>query len=422
MDFKILFQGGKYQMKIATNIFNNGTINTTTKSVNTNRTQSKNSNTTDTGYNITISRKGKDLSKQQTTQSVQTTRKEQMLLNQQEKEEQAKKVQNSYRDKLTEINKQLKDLNNSYSRKQDLTMTEKEKWDIIDEMQEQKEFQEEESQRLTKEAQKMALQYSKCDEKVDENKRDLVALLKIIEESHKDDDEENRTGKSDSSSDDESLQGETKSVGDSIQNVANEYAAQSMRGELGMTDKLTNLADNGKELINKASSMIKSTYDEIENISKALDDDSFTEEEKANMITKFQEEFAPSYKDMKDYRAWGLQNLQDARDLKIQHISDNSLNNMEETQENLMQLANASTLGQARYETLDKTSQDLDNEIDKLIDKQKDIDTTKEDEEDKEIEENKEDEEEKESLASDEDVMSISKRLMAQNKEAYEVQ
>jgi hypothetical protein len=422
MDFKILFQGGKYQMKIATNIFNNGTINTTTKSVNTNRTQSKNSNTTDTGYNITISRKGKDLSKQQTTQSVQTTRKEQMLLNQQEKEEQAKKVQNSYRDKLTEINKQLKDLNNSYSRKQDLTMTEKEKWEIIDEMQEQKEFQEEESQRLTKEAQKMALQYSKCDEKVDENKRDLVALLKIIEESHKDDDEENRTGKSDSSSDDESLQGETKSVGDSIQNVANEYAAQSMRGELGVTDKLTNLADNGKELINKASSMIKSTYDEIENISKALDDDSFTEEEKANMITKFQEEFAPSYKDMKDYRAWGLQNLQDARDLKIQHISDNSLNNMEKTQEDLMKFANASTLGQARYETLDKTSQDLDDEIDKLIDKQKDIDTTKEDEEDKEIEENKEDEEEKESLASDEDVMSISKRLMAQNKEAYEVQ
>jgi hypothetical protein len=393
MDFKVLFQGGKYHMKIATNIFNNGTINTTTKSVNTNRTQSKNSNTTDTGYNITISRKGKDLSKQQTTQSVQTTRKEQMLLNQQEKEEQAKKVQNSYRDKLTEINKQLKDLNNSYSRKQDLTMTEKEKWDIIDEMQEQKEFQEEESQRLTKEAQKMALQYSKCDEKVDENKRDLVALLKIIEESNKDDDEENRTGKSDSSSDDESLQGETKSVGDSIQNVANEYAAQSMRGELGVTDKLTNLADNGKELINKASSMIKNTYDEIENISKALDDDSFTEEEKANMITKFQEGFTPSYKDMKDYRSWGLQNLQDARDLKIQHISDNSLNNMEKTKEDLMQLANASTLGQARYETLDKTSQDLDDEIDKLIDKQKDIDKTKEDEEDKEIEEKKEDEE-----------------------------
>jgi hypothetical protein len=139
------------------------------------------------------------------------------------------------------------------------------------------------------------------------------------------------------------------------------------------------------------------------------------------MITKFQEGFAPSYKDMKDYRAWGLQNLQDARDLKIQHISDNSLNNMEKTKEDLMQLANASTLEQARYETLDKTSQDLDNEIDKLIDKQKDIDTTKEDEEDKEIEEKKEDEEGIDSLASDEDVMSISKRLMAQNKEAYEV-
>jgi hypothetical protein len=395
MDFKVLFQGGKYHMKIATNIFNNGTINTTTKSVNTNRTQSKNSNTTDTGYNITISRKGKDLSKQQTTQSVQTTRKEQMLLNQQEKEEQAKKVQNSYRDKLTEINKQLKDLNNSYSRKQDLTMTEKEKWDIIDEMQEQKEFQEEESQRLTKEAQKMALQYSKCDEKVDENKRDLVALLKIIEESHKDDDEENRTGKSDSSSDDESLQGETKSVGDSIQNVANKYVAQSMRGELGVTDKLTNLADNGKELINKASSMIKSIYDESENIRKALDDDSFTEEEKANMIAKLQEGLASSYKDIQDYRAWGLQNLQNARDLKIQHISDNPLKDMGRTKEDLMQLANDATLGQARYETLDKTSQDLDDEIDKLIDKQKDIDNTKENEEDKEIEENKEDEKEK---------------------------
>jgi hypothetical protein len=394
MDFKVLFQGGKYHMKITTNIFNNGTINTITKSVNANRTQSVNNNTISTGYNVTISKKGKDLSKQQTTQSVQTTRKEKMLLNQQEKEEQANKVQNSYRDKLNEINKQLKDLNNSYNRKQDLTKTENEKWEIIDEMQEQKEFQEEESQRLTKEAQKMALQYSKCDEKVDENKRDLVALLKIIEESHKDD-EENRTGKSDSSSDDESLQGETKSVGDSIQNVANKYVAQSMRGELGVTDKLTNLADNGKELINKASSMIKSIYDESENIRKALDDDSFTEEEKANMIAKLQEGLASSYKDIQDYRAWGLQNLQNARDLKIQHISDNPLKDMGRTKEDLMQLANDATLGQARYETLDKTSQDLDDEIDKLIDKQKDIDNTKENEEDKEIEENKEDEKEK---------------------------
>jgi hypothetical protein len=168
-----------------------------------------------------------------------------------------------------------------------------------------------------------------------------------------------------------------------------------MRGELGVTDKLTNLADNGKELINKSSSMIKSTYDEIENISKALDDDSFTEEEKANMIAKLQEGLASSYKDIQDYRAWGLQNLQDARDLKIQHISDNPLKDMGRTKEDLMQLANDATLGQARYETLDKTSQDLDDEIDKLIDKQKDIDNTKENEEDKEIEENKEDEKEK---------------------------
>jgi hypothetical protein len=248
---------------------------------------------------------------------------------------------------------------------------------------------------LAEEAQKMASQYSKYNEKIDESKRDLVTLLKIVEESRKDDDEEHGTRKSDGSSDDESLQGENESVGDSIQNAANEYAVKSMRSEWGVTDKLTNLADNGKELINKASSMIKSISEESENINKALDDDSFNNEEKANMIAKLQEGLASSYKDIQDYRAWGLQNLQDARDLKIQHIADNPLKNMGETKESLMQLANDATLGQSRYETLDKTSQDLDDEIDNLIEKQKDTDNSKEDEEIKEIEEKREDEKEK---------------------------
>jgi hypothetical protein len=377
---------GEYHMKITTNLLNNGTINTITKNVNANHTQSKNNNTNDIGYNITISKKGKDLSKQQTTQSVQSTRKEKILLNQQEKEEQAEKVQSSYRNKLKEINKQLKDLSNSYNRKQDLVKTEDKKQEVIDAMQEQKELQEEESQKLTKQAQEMALQYSKYNEEVDENKRDLVTLLKIIEESRKDDDEENGAKESESASDDESLQGETKSVGDSIQNIANEYAVQSMQGELGVTGKITNLASNGKELISNASSMINGLYDESENISKALNDDSLTDEEKANMIAKLQEGFASSFQDIQDYRAWGLQNLQDSRDLKIQHISDNPLKDMSGTMEALTQLANDGTLGQARYETLDKTSQDLDDEIDKLIEKQTDTDNTKEDEEDKEIE------------------------------------
>jgi hypothetical protein len=378
---------GEYHMKITTNLLNNGTINTITKNVNANHTQSKNNNTNDIGYNITISKKGKDLSKQQTTQSVQSTRKEKILLNQQEKEEQAEKVQSSYRNKLKEINKQLKDLSNSYNRKQDLVKTEDKKQEVIDAMQEQKELQEEESQKLTKQAQEMALQYSKYNEEVDENKRDLVTLLKIIEESRKDDDEENGAKESESASDDESLQGETKSVGDSIQNIANEYAVQSMQGELGVTNKITNLANNGKELINNANSMINGLYDESKNISKALNDDSLTDEEKANMIAKLQEGFASSHQDIQDYRAWGLQNLQDSRDLKIQHISDNPLKDVGGTMEALTQLANDGTLGQARYETLDKTSQDLDDEIDKLIEKQTDTDNTKEDEEDKEIEE-----------------------------------
>jgi hypothetical protein len=68
---------------------------------------------------------------------------------------------------------------------------------------------------------------------------------------------------------------------------------------------------------------------------------------------------------------------------------------MGETKEGLMQLANDATLGQSRYETLDKTSQDLDDEIDNLIEKQKDTDNIKEDEEIKEIEEKREDEKEK---------------------------
>jgi hypothetical protein len=59
-----------------------------------------------------------------------------------------------------------------------------------------------------------------------------------------------------------------------------------------------------------------------------------------------------------------------------------------------MQLANDATLGQARYEHLDKTSRDLDDEIDRLLEKQKATDNNEENEDNKQIEEENEDDEE----------------------------
>ena len=160
-------------------------------------------------YEVTISEEGRNLSRQQTAQKemgvigAQNSGETRALLRQLEEDQLAEKKRQGYYDELEELEKQIKVMNAAYGRmRSDLSYNDPlmkelvEKQQLLQEkMQEQKDFQEEESLRRLKEAQRMAaMQASQYQEEIDENNRDLVTMLKTMEEADKAEDVQGNGG------------------------------------------------------------------------------------------------------------------------------------------------------------------------------------------------------------------------------------
>lgn len=89
---------------------------------------------------------------------------------------------------------------------------------------------------------------------------------------------------------------------------------------------------------------------------------------------------AQNYKDVYSYRTFGLQVLRDAKDARIQHIADDPLKGLQETKNSMMLSAVDAALGEARQSSLDKASQELADEVEKLIDERNNVDRIQPDE------------------------------------------
>ena len=172
------------------------------------------------GYEVSISEEGRKLLEGQTgeeaqkdagSQGIQLDEGTRMLLRQLEEDQQAGKTRNGYYDELEELEKQIKVMNAAYGSMNrskaynDPLMKEvvKQQQLLQEEMQEQKDFQAEEALKRLKEAQQAAaMRTSRHQEEIDENNRDLVTLLKTVEEAKKAEEEQK----------DDSVEGEDSSA------------------------------------------------------------------------------------------------------------------------------------------------------------------------------------------------------------------
>lgn len=333
---------------------------------------------------VSISNEGRKLSRQnggQPKASAQGAAVQKLVLRQNKEAAQNEKTMEGYREKLKDINKELDALNKSFNRSPDKETIEKEQ-ELLGAMRDQKAAQEEANKQYAKEAQELAaMQSAACQEEIDGKNRELWTFLKTLEEAEKSEEEREGADKNDESGADEAETG--NSAGDEIQNSAAQFNAATIKRDLGVDNKFDELSAEGHRLIKLANTITQETLSESEYISSALEKDGLTDDAKAE-AEDFQAAMGTVYQDVERYRSNGLYLLQAVRDARLKRISDDPLEGFQETKNSMMMSADSAVLGEARQEPLSEASEELEDEVEKLIDERNDIDKTPEEKEQEE--------------------------------------
>lgn len=342
---------------------------------------------------VAISEEGRNLSKQQTDRKekdaldAQSSEKTRMLLRQLEEDQLAEKKRQGYYDELEELEKQIKVMNAAYGRmRSDLSYHDPLMKELAlqqqllqEKMQEQKDFQEEESLRRLVEAQRMAaLQTSQYKEEIDENNRDLVTMLKTMEEAEK---AENAQENGVPESDGDGASDTENSAGDTIRNSAEWLMKSSLNHERGVEELSDMIGNSGNWFLSQANGIAQNLLKRSASIKGAIADRSFTDGQIDEMMQSFRREVKAKSEEAYIAGSFGTQVLRDMRDVKLQRIADNPLQSMQQTKNGMMQAAVDAVLGEARNSSLGKASDKLAEEVEELIDERNHVDRIPQDEE-----------------------------------------
>lgn len=359
-------------------------------------------------YKVTISEEGRSLSRQQTAQretdafGAQSSGKTRALLRQLEEDQLAEKKRQGYYDELDELEKQIKVMNAAYGRmRSDLSYNDPLMKELVEQqqllqekMQEQKDFQEEESLRRLKEAQRMAaMQASQYQEEIDENNRDLVTMLKTMEEADKAEDaQENGVPENDG----DGASDTEYSAGDTIHNSAHWLMKSSLNHEKGVEELSDMVGDSGRWFLSKANEISQNLLKTSASIKAAIADESFTNGQIDEMMESFRREVKAKSEEAYIAGSFGTQVLRDMRDVKLQRIANDPLQAMQQTKNGMVQAAADAVIGEARNSSIDKASDKLAEEVEELIDERNHVDRIPQEEEEAEKMQNSLPEEEKE--------------------------
>ena len=159
--------------------------------------------------------------------------------------------------------------------------------------------------------------------------------------------------------------------------------SSSVNQEWAVEQMLAGVKGDGSWFLNTADMITQNIHKKTEDIRAALDDEAVTDGQLAEMMESLQEGLADNYENVENYRGWGLHTLRLAREDRLQHLADDPLKGMQDTKRSVHQSVIDAALGEARQSSLDKASQELVEEVKKLIDERNDADRIlKDDQED----------------------------------------
>lgn len=346
-------------------------------------------------YRVTLSREGRNLSRQQGAlgeAGVHSNKKMRMLSRELEKAEQTERDREGYYSELDELERQIKVLNAAYSGRledrtynslamkkiaEELRPLREELQELQKEMQELKDFQTEEAQRKLKEAQQLAaMQASRSMEEIDENNRDLVTLLRTIEEAEKAESEQENGGVADEG---DAGSGTENSARDAIQNSAAGFMKSSLNRERSVDELADMVGDFGRGFLLKANDIAQNLLKKGASVKEAVGDKSFTDGEIDEMMQNYRSEVKEKTEEADIYGNLGTQIVRYMRNVKLQRIAGGTLQNMQQTKDGMMQAASAAALAEARNSSLDETSGKLADEVEELIDRRNHVDRISQD-------------------------------------------
>lgn len=322
---------------------------------------------------LTISKEGRKLyeqSKTQTARSAQSIKAEKIMMRQQEESAQTGSIRDEYMARLKAIDEDMVSLKHAYGSGGDDEAALK-KGQVLKAMREQLQTQLEENQKKQKAAQEMAMQSFEGQNEIDRKNRDLLIMLKSIEESE--DAEEAEEGKSGETKRGSSGVGAKNSMSDIIQNSATQFGVSSVKRELNVVGMIEELSEDGHNYLDAADEITRSILKEGQSLRELLDDESYTDEGKAESMGRYQKKAMAGYKEAEKYRRCGLQMIRDAKDCKIQHIADNPLKGVDETKESMMLSAVDAAFNEASKDKLDEASQELADKVEELIDERNNV-------------------------------------------------
>lgn len=359
---------------------------------------------------VTLSREGKNLSRRQEEQAIQTgtggqdARTERMLQRLQEDADRGQDVKEKYRSELDEIETKVNTLNRSELSDEDFEKQQK----LLKGMRNLKAYQTERNQKNAKEAREMAMQVSARQDEIDENNRELLTLLRTVREAEKAE-EGRETGKTaeegngcgGGNSNGGALFGTANSAGDVIQGAAAHFMMSSVEREWAVQESFADFAGEGRWMVDHANDVARNVLAETGNLRAALEDEAFSDERLDEMMRLLRDGTANrwfaeearkrgwaigmvNYKEIKQNRSQGQKDLTLAGMQKEEHDKKNPLGGMVQTKKDMMQSAVDADLGVARRSSLDGTSRELEEEVKELIDERNDVDGTSKNEQEEE--------------------------------------
>ncbi|MCM1044127.1 MAG: hypothetical protein NC417_01325 [Candidatus Gastranaerophilales bacterium] len=346
-------------------------------------------------YKVTISKEGRELSRQYSSRTVENTpslREEKKLLRQQDQDELQKDIRQGYREELKSIEDEISALNRSVLDQDTLN---KRTQDVIDVMDSQRDIQAEENERRLKEAQELAMQAAGYQEEVDENNRDLVMLLKTMEEAEKAE-EERESGEISVEHKGGVLPDTDISESSLIKDSAVQLATSSLERESRVMDGYADRMKEGQQLIKTADQITQNVIAEGKNINASLEEDNYADAEIVESMNVYRNSMEINYKDVEDAREEGQLIMHDATIEKKVHLKNNPLGGLSATERSMMWIAADTAVNEAADNRLSEGSRDLAKEAQKLIDERNSLDRIQQNREEVKEEQEEEAKEEQE--------------------------
>lgn len=346
---------------------------------------------------VTISREGRRLSGQAQARSVQAGQMERVLLRQQDQKEKYKEEHSRLVDEIASLRNTL---NNTGAVADKETIEKKQM--ALDEMESLKKLQEEENKQRLKAAAGGIAGISEEQGEVDKENADLYVMLKSFEEEEEDGEGQEVSGETE---DGEAAAENADSMSDKIRQSAGMLGVSAARREMASKDVVEELRQDGMDKLAQVKSIMNEITGGLKEAEEIMRDDSYGDAERYQLATealgRSRDILMSSMGDLIEMRGKALQELQDARELKLKRLEMDPLENVGGARERLMTLASEAAFSEASEKVLSEASQELADRVQEEIDKRNDAapDTKDEvQEEEKTAEEIREEQQEQEAV------------------------